>query len=356
LSVREARAAVSRAFGAENRGRLLERYFADRPFASAGEAWKHVYRLLLWIDPTIGLAHCYESDKSQPGRPWYERSLRFHGWLSGQLGSSPADLATSVDWLFRQAANDLARGISERRAQLAAEQRAPYEGQGFPEPGEDPELEALILEALSPWLREKPPRSVLRDLAEQIHEYTRLENKRKNLVGEGFEDVLAALLQRLPRSRISSLHVRSYLHEIPGFFEAPGGEKPRKVDLAVLSGPERRRSLVTVKWSIRADREEQFGSDFAIYARLEKAGNPFDYVLVTNEFDPARLSAACRRQREGAPLFTRVVHVNPNGVLAAYGENLRQSFAKIPELVEDRRLMSLEDWLLRLQLERGEAE
>ena len=30
--------------------------------------------------------------------------------------------------------------------------------------------------------------------------------------------------------------------------------------------------LITAKWSIRADREEQFVSDFTSYVRLERAG------------------------------------------------------------------------------------
>ncbi|MGH3773789.1 MAG: hypothetical protein ACRDRW_20765, partial [Pseudonocardiaceae bacterium] len=70
---------IERAFGAENRARLLGEYFttvvASSGELTAGSAWQHVYRLLLWIDRTTNLAHCYESDKCQPGRPWYARSL-----------------------------------------------------------------------------------------------------------------------------------------------------------------------------------------------------------------------------------------------------------------------------------------
>jgi len=63
------------------------------------------------------------------------------------------------------------------------------------------------------------------------------------------------------------------------------------------------------QWSIRVDREEQFASDFEAYARLESAGEDFDYVLVTNEFDAARLTAACERRRQNSPLFSPVVHI-----------------------------------------------
>jgi hypothetical protein len=73
-----AREFVARAFGAENRARLLARYVDDHPLVTSANAWQHIYRLLLWIDRTTALAHCYESDKAQPGRAWYGRSLAFH--------------------------------------------------------------------------------------------------------------------------------------------------------------------------------------------------------------------------------------------------------------------------------------
>src|SRR5947208_1964025 len=76
---------IARAFGADNRDRLLERYFAQGGAVTAANAWQHTYRLLLWIDRTTGLAHCYESDKCQPGRPWYARFLAFHDWVAAAL-------------------------------------------------------------------------------------------------------------------------------------------------------------------------------------------------------------------------------------------------------------------------------
>ncbi len=71
---------VKAAFGAKNRKRLIDLYFADQGGLGIQDtaAWRHVYQLLLWIDQTTGLAHCYESDKSQPGKNWYVRSLAFH--------------------------------------------------------------------------------------------------------------------------------------------------------------------------------------------------------------------------------------------------------------------------------------
>lgn len=40
------REAVARAFGAENRARLLKRYFDESGAITPANAWQHVYRLL----------------------------------------------------------------------------------------------------------------------------------------------------------------------------------------------------------------------------------------------------------------------------------------------------------------------
>ena len=56
---------VKAPFGAVNRQRLIE----QSCLAGTSEPWLAVYRLLLWTDKTTGLAHCYESEKCQPGKP-----------------------------------------------------------------------------------------------------------------------------------------------------------------------------------------------------------------------------------------------------------------------------------------------
>ena len=341
---------VQRAFGAENRHRMLAEYFATAGEVTPANAWAHVYHLLLWIDRTTGLAHCYESDKAQPGRPWYARSLAFHDWASRSLGVAPTELASRIDWLFRRGTEQLAKFVARReeaRSQLAAEQRRPYGDRPFPEPGENPTLELIIREELADWLSDTLPNDAMRRLIGRIGTHVAEENKRKNLVGEGFEDVLAAVITRLPGASSLAVHPRPLLHSLPGFRPPPGTEKPRKVDLAVV-GPGPRRVLVSAKWSVRADREEQFGVDFEAYARLEDAGRDFDFVLVTNEFDAARLSAACERRRQNASLFASVVHVNPAGVFAAYGAERRRSAAKIDEHLANGRLISLDQWLTQL--------
>src|SRR4051812_45967187 len=102
---------IKAAFGAKNRARLIDLYFESCRDASSRPPSGHVYRLLLWIDQTTGLAHCYESDKSQPGNTWYGRSLAFHEWTSKMFDVRPAKLAEEIDWLFRRAASDLAEEV-----------------------------------------------------------------------------------------------------------------------------------------------------------------------------------------------------------------------------------------------------
>src|SRR5438270_9922306 len=108
---------------------MLDEWFAAARAPTPGNAWQHVYRLLLWIDKTTGLAHCYESDKSQPGRPWYARSLAFHVWVAKELGATPNALPGVIDWLFIRGSERLAKALvrqQEERAKRAEEQRAPY--------------------------------------------------------------------------------------------------------------------------------------------------------------------------------------------------------------------------------------
>lgn len=339
---------IRAAFGAKNRTRLIDSYFASRQESTIlpAMAWAHVYRLLLWTDQSNGLAHCYESDKSQPGKNWYARSLAFHSWVSASLGVMPSALAEEVDWLFRQATADLAGEVIQKAARLAAvaeQQQAPFRNRDFPQPGEDPELVAIVKDVLGGHLAEEPPPEKWQLLVQRLRQYLALENKRKNLVGEGFEDVLAQVVRRTCSLQSIEVYARRLLHELPGFNRVRAGEKPNKVDVAVI-GPDRR-TLVTAKWSVRADREKQFSSDFGDYVNSESDGKPFEYVFVTNEFDPARLIRACDKLAVNAPMFTHVVHISTAALKATYGESREPTMRRVLGAIESGRLISLEKWL-----------
>lgn len=348
--------AISAAFGATNRRRLLGSYFKGGS-VTAANAWEHVYRLLLWTDQTTGLAHCYESDKSQPGKPWYARSLAFHDWLARALNATPAKLGEEIDWMFQRAAKELAAHVLRSAgavATLAGKQRKMYEGREFPSPGTDPELIAIVRETLGEHLTEPPP-AVWSQLVERVRRYFALDYKRKNLLGEGFEDVLGEVItQSCSGPKAPKVYVRELLNVLGGFSNQKVGAKPNKVDVALVRPT--MRTIVTAKWSVRADREKQFPADFGDYVNAESDGKPWEYVFVTNEFDPARLVRACERLASNAPLFTRVVHINTDGLEATYakvetgvGKKRESNMARAIEHIRSGRLMSLEKWLLSLQ-------
>jgi hypothetical protein len=344
-------AVIKGAFGAQNRNRLIDIYFEDKPAGSLdpSAAWAHVYRLLLWADQTTGLAHCYESDKSQPGKNWYARSLAFHDWVSASLQSAPSDLAKDIDWLFRRATADLAAEVMKRAMRVtetATKQRAPYSGRNFPKPGEDPELISIVREVLGEDVLSEPAPEKWQLLVQRIRQYLALENKRKNLVGEGFEDVLSHVIRRSCDPSKVQAQSRRLLHEIPGFHRERRGEKPNKVDVAIVRPG--MRTLVTAKWSVRADREKQFTTDFSDYVASESDGKPFEYVFVTNEFDPARLRRACEKLAVNAHMFTHVVHISTDAVKATYGAAQEPSMSRVLAHIAEGRLISLEQWLQRL--------
>ena len=205
----------------------------------------------------------------------------------------------------------------------------------------------MLSEALQPYLTQQPPPEVWRALIQRLRQHMTHENKRKNLVGEGFEDVLASVIGRVSQKHAATVYVRRWLDEVPGFHPMPRGGKRKKVDLAFVQ-PNRARTLITAKWSIRADREEQFKTDYDDYIRAEAFNSQFDYVLVTNEFDPARLRRACERLERNAPMFTHVVHINTEGLMAAYGAAPERSAASVVEHIQSGRLISLSQWLAML--------
>jgi len=230
-------------------------------------------------------------------------------------------------------------------------QRQPYEGRGFPRPGEDPELVTIVRDVLGDYLGDGPSPDVWERLVQRIRQYLALENKRKNLVGEGFEDVFAQVIRRTCKRNDLQVHARRVLHDLPGFNRARSGEKPDKVDVAVVTPAIR--ALITAKWSVRADREKRFVTDFADYIAAESDRKPFEYIFITNEFDPARLRRACEQLSGNAMMFNHVVHVSTDAIKATHGRagadrGEAASMRSVLKYVDDGRLTSPEDGLAGL--------
>ena len=332
-------------FGAVNRQRLIGEFLSS---ANGQDPWLSVYKMLLWADTTTGLAHCYESDKCQPGKPWHQRSLRFHAWLSEMTSTEPRQLAEQIDWLFKRTASDYALYMVKQYQNLvrrAEAQRAPFADRGMPEPGEDPAIVSIIREVLGERLAGEPTPDDWRQMTSRIRELIAVENKRKNLVGEGFEDVLAAVTRSFDQHALLNVRARPLLQDIPGFANTRVGDKANRVDVAVVRKADGRRTIVTAKWSIRADREKQFPAEFASYVTAKSDMEPFDYVLLTNEFDPARLVRACQMTTSNAYMFSTVVHVNPDALKAVYGDSPEPTMKKTLGYISSGRLKGFDSWL-----------
>jgi hypothetical protein len=277
--------------------------------------------------------------------------LLFHKWVSEQLGYPPRTLHANIDYLFRWCTRILAAAEAkrqERRLKQAEKQRAAFAADDMPVPGENPELEKEVAALLADATGKSPSPEIVRLVVRRVQTVLRLENKRKNLVGEGFEDVLKAILSHVVDSARWEIQCRKTLHDLPGFREPPQREKPRTVDLAIVDGTTGRRILGSVKWSVRADREEQFGVDYEAYSRNESAGERFDFVFITNEFDAARLVSACDRRYMAQPLFSVVVHVQPDPLMLIHGESTRGAARRLQECMESGRLLALKDWVATL--------
>ena len=343
---------ITAPFGADSRRRLISQFLS----ASNDAPWLRIYRLLLWTDKTIGLAHCYESDKCQPGKPWHPRALRLHAWLAECLQVVPRDVAAGIDWLFRHTADDYARYVVQQYQTLlrrATQQRAPYAEMEFPEPGEDPAIVEIIRDVLGSRLVGEPTANDWQRLTKRVRELIAVENKRKNLVGEGFEDVLCAVVRAFDAASTLDVRARCLLSTVPGFMNTREGDKPIKVDLAIVREADQHRTIVTAKWSIRADREHQFAAEFSNYVRAKSDIRPFDYVLLTNEFDPARLVRACEFSAGNAAMFSQIVHINPDALRAVYGEQPEATMRRVVGFVDSGRLVGVDTWLASLRSHRG---
>ena len=142
---------------------------------------------------------------------------------------------------------------ADSRADLAKQQHDPFADQSFPEPGADPAIVEIVRDVLGPRLVDEPSALERRRMTQRIRELIAVENKRKHLVGEGFEDVLGAVIRAFDAASALDVRARCLLPEVPGSANTRVGDKANRVDVAVVHRSDQRRTIVTAKWSIRAD-------------------------------------------------------------------------------------------------------
>jgi len=332
-------------FGQGTRMRVLQEYFANAGEVNEENAWEHVYQCLLWMNIGAGLAHIYDSNHMQPGGGFYSRAIRFTDLLCKHWQITPDQLPGRIDVLFKGCVAEL-----KRRHEASAEI--------------DRETESELISAVQGELRKEgieDDRALL--LARKIEDLSRdfftIGNKRKNALGEGFEDLLFILLRRASRIPATKLALRMPVSDLPGFRRAPmrkKGEKRQREprpDIAVVE-ENVTHVITTAKWSMRQDRETQFQSEYHSFQMNKTQPTELTYALITNEFDIARLknvvNAEPGRDR-GGYIFHNVYHV----CLPLLRETQAERFKEIEPWVGTGKLRSLSDFLSEMRSRFGEA-
>jgi hypothetical protein len=180
--------------------------------------------------------------------------------------------------------------------------------------------------------------------------YFTIGNKRQNVRGEGFEDVLEWLLVTVARLSAGQVLKRQAATDLPGF--KPGLKRKRKSkvpkpDLVLLSpAKDVTLWLVTAKWSLRQDRLDQFGQEFAYYKANQLQPQSTDFVLLTNEMDLARLVDVLEPPPgAGGFHFDRVYHINRDFLELTHGPEAFDRQMRPYVGGSHPRLLSLKDFL-----------
>ncbi len=334
---------------------MLEEYFREAGEVTAANAWQHVYRVLLWLDERTQLAHIYDSNHMQQGGAFYSRAVRFTDEVSKELSIDRKDLGNRIDVLFKGCVAELLKreganpaASAEEVAQLAL--LAEEDGEELDESELIGEISDLLASAgvAAP----KVP-SLARAIEERARRFFTLGNKRKNALGEGFEDLLTMLLEKVSKVPTSKIQVRKRVSALPGFKKVAqvrgrrrGGERLPKPDIAITDEGVTQ-VITTAKWSMRQDRETQFASEYDGYQKNKVQTTELQFVLITNEFDVARLDNVARAQPGGAGgyIFHTIYHINPQLLLETQGERI----GAVRGWIDAGKIGSLEDFLLTMR-------
>lgn len=305
--------AVESPFGHSSRMRVLDAYFASAGEVTAENAWEHVYRCLLWVDQAAGLAHVYDSNHMQPSGVFHSRAVKFTEELCRRWSLPKQKLALEIDRLFRGCVEEWKRHRHE----------AP-----------DPELENELIAAIEQLLRgeglgDERSKVLSRQIEALSRDFFTIGNKRKNALGEGFEDLLYLLLRKVSKIPEQKLALRQPVSNLPGFRRNPartkGTRAPREPhpDIAIVDGGITH-VIATAKWSTRQDRETQFEAEYNSYQRNKTQTTELHFALLTNEFDVARLDNIARAIPTGAGgyIFHEIVHISPQLLVHMQGDRI----------------------------------
>ena len=336
-------------FGRATRLRILAGYFGAAGEVTAGNAWEHVYRCLLWMNESAGLAHIYDSNHMQPGKVFHSRAVRFTDALCAHWQVDRPGLARLIDRLFRGCVVELVR----QEASAAAA------GSGDEAIGAELESELtgeIAAELVAAGVAEAEAGPLARRIELKARHFFTIGKKRMNALGEGFEDLLEILLTRASGIPADRIKTRVPVSQMPGFRRAPprvqGGRAPRepRPDIAVIEGGTTH-VIATAKWSLRQDRETQLASEYQAFQMNKVQPAELRYALITNEFDVARLGNVCAAIPGGAGgyIFHNVYHVCLLMLREVHGER----FGPLQPYVQIGKLASLSDFLQDMQARFG---
>ncbi len=352
--------ARSTPFGQQSRVQILKQHLSEGSPITAENAWQFIYQELLWIDGSTGLAHLYESDKAQPGRPWYNRTVVFTDMLCERFGSiTKEDLKDKIDRLFRAV---MQKVIDEETktpdevelVKLVASQESLLE---YPQelieaavestqetPLESYVPDAELVERFAVYIVDElhTQRSVAEQhahhLVNQARHYFTIERKRQNVLGEGFEDLLELLMLRVSRVPKEFISIRKRANKLPGFERNTTRERIEAPDLALVRN-NRTEILGSVKWSLRHDRQKQLSDELDCYVDLLSQDTFPRYILVTNEYDPGRLVNTDGLNRRGQRI-DRIYHINLELLLGVLHNHER--LKDLEPLIHSGRLRSIQ--------------
>lgn len=322
--------------------RVLEEYFAEAGSTTEHNAWEHVYRCLLWMNLDAGLAHIYDSNHMQAGGNFHSRAVRFTDLLCKHWDIDHTELPDHIDFLFKgcvarwKQRRNISAAINETKSVLISEieEMLQSEGMGDNRAG----LLARQIEFLS-------------------RDFFTIGKKRSNVLGEGFEDLLTILLNRVSNIPDEKLALRCRVSELPGFRRAPipkKGERRKrepKPDIAIIENNVTH-FITTAKWSMRQDRETQFQSEYNALQMNKIQSTELRYALITNEFDIARLLHAAQAMPGGTGgyIFHHIYHMNLTFLRETQGER----FKELEPWVGTGKLRSLSDYLADMRGHYGE--
>jgi hypothetical protein len=329
-------------FGQATRMHVLEAYFASAGEVTAANAWEHVYRCLLWVDEGAGLAHVYDSNHMQPGGVFHSRAVAFTDELCKRWNLSRSQLTAHIDRLFQGCVEEWRKSRHETP---------------------DAELENELIVAIGQLLKaEGVPDTRTGAVARQVEALSRdfftIGNKRKNALGEGFEDLLYLLLRNVSKIPADKIALRQGVSKLPGFRKNPprtkGTRAPREPhpDIAITEG-DITHVIATAKWSTRQDRETQFHAEYTRYQQNRTQTAELHFTLITNEFDVARLDNVARAIPGGAGgyIFHDIVHINPDLLTHMQGERI----GPVANWLSLGKIQSLENFLTQMRQRFGEA-